>query len=156
MRVRTTNDITEIESIIKRCEVCHIAMADQDNQPYVLPFNFAYYNSCIYLHSDPTGKKIDILNHNNRVCLAFSTDYRLYHQNENVACSYSMHYRSVLAYGKVEFVEDIDRKKEIMNLIMKHYTGKDDFGYNQPAIKNVKVFRIPIDNFDGRIFGYRD
>lgn len=156
MRVRTSLDQQEIDSIIKRCEVCHLGMADENNHPYVLPFNFAYEDGCIYLHSDPQGKKIDILNNNNHVCLAFSTDYRLYHQNESVACSYSMHYRSVLAYGKVEFVENLDEKKKIMNKIMKHYTGKDDFNYNQPAIKNVKVFRIPVERLEGRIFGYRD
>jgi len=142
------------EDIIKRCQVCNMAMADEDGNPYVLPFNFAYVDGVLYLHSAPEGRKIDILNKNPRVCISFSTDYQLYHQNESVACSYSMKYRSVLVYGNVEFIEDLDSKKDVLNKIMKHYTGKEEFTYHMPALKNVKIFKVNISQMDGRTFGY--
>ncbi|HKK10665.1 MAG TPA: pyridoxamine 5'-phosphate oxidase family protein [Bacteroidales bacterium] len=154
MRVKTLQYPEQKEDIIKRCQVCNVAMTDENQNPYVLPFNFAYADGALYLHSAPEGRKIDILTKNPRVCVSFSTDYELYHQNENVACSYSMRYRSVLVYGEVEFIDLLDEKKRILNKIMAHYTGKEEFNYNLPALKNVKIFKVNISQMDGRTFGY--
>ena len=110
MRSRPLDYKPELERIIEKCQVCHLSMVDLEGKPYVLPFNFGYEADTFYLHSAPVGKKIDILKKNNEVCLAMSTDYELRSQNENVACSYGWKYRSVLAYGKVEFIEDMDEK----------------------------------------------
>ena len=51
----------EIEEIIQKSICCYIGMVDENNRPYVLPFNFGYKDKCIYLHSGTTGKKIEIL-----------------------------------------------------------------------------------------------
>ncbi len=56
-----------IEEILSGAEFCRIAMMD-DNKPYMLPFNYGYKNRCIYIHSAPAGKKIDLLNRNGFVC----------------------------------------------------------------------------------------
>ncbi|GAB1405980.1 MAG: pyridoxamine 5'-phosphate oxidase family protein [Lentimicrobiaceae bacterium] len=154
MRVKTFHELTEAEPIIKACEVCHVGMVDKDNHPYTLPMNFGIETDTIYLHSGPEGKKIDILKAHPEVCLSFSTDYKLYHQSENVGCSYGMRYRSVLIFGKVEFVEDEAGKQRILNIIMSHYTGRSDFKYNAPAIRNVRIMRIKIERLEGRTFGY--
>lgn len=154
MKVRVLESLDQKEEIINKCEVCNVAMVDLENRPYVLPFNFAYKDQVLYLHSAPEGRKIDLLNNNNRVCISFSADQKLYHQNENVACSYSMKYKSVLLYGEVSFIEDLDKKKEILNLIMEKYTSRSDFNYSLPALKNVKIMKVPADKMDGRVFGY--
>jgi uncharacterized protein len=130
--------------VIDKCDVCYLGMTDLENKPYVLPFNFGYKNQTIYFHSGPGGIKLDILKANPDVCVTFSTDHQLFHRHEQVACSYGMRYRSVIAKGPMEFVEDFDQKVEIMNIIMRKYTGKD-FSYNAPAINNVIVFKmIPV------------
>lgn len=143
-----------MEEIIAKCRYCTMAMIDQNNEPYVLPMNFGYTDGVVYLHSAPEGKKVDILRNNNRVCLAFSTDHELRHQNEEVACSYSMKYRSVLVYGKVEFIEDPAEKRRALNILMKQYTGNDNYKYNDPAIKNVLVYKVVAEKMEGRAFGY--
>lgn len=155
MRTRVIKKQEEIDAIISGCQFCHVAMVDENNMPYVVPFNFGYKDGIIYLHSGQKGRKIDILNNNSNVCIAFSTDHLLHSQSEQVACSYSMHYRSVLAFGKVEFVEDTEQKVEILNIIMAHYTGKT-FNYNPPALREVKTYRVNVENFTGKVFGYRN
>ena len=142
-----------IDSIIRKCDVCNLAMIDQEGNPYVIPMNFGYKDQVIYLHSSGTGKKIDILKNNNKVCLSFSTDHQLRWQSEKVACSYSMRYRSVLVFGKVEFVEDYDQKVDALNIIMANYTDRE-FTYNAPAVKDVMVFVVNPDKMEGREFGY--
>lgn len=154
MKSREITLQSSMEDIISRCQYCSMAMVDQDNRPYVLPMNFGYAEGVVYLHSAPEGKKVDILHSNSKVCLAFSTDHELRYQSENVACSYSMKYRSVLIYGKVTFITDPDEKRRVLNIIMKQYTGRDDFKYNDPAIKNVLVYKVVAEKMEGRAYGY--
>jgi len=153
MKNRVITLKSEIERIILDCEVCNLAMVDEKHQPYVIPMNFGYENDVIYLHSAQTGKKIDILKKNRQVSVSFSTDHELGWQSEKVACSYSMRYRSVLASGHVEFVEDKEEKIVALNVIMKNYTDLS-FKYNDPSIREVMVFKIIIDTLEGRAYGY--
>ena len=153
MKHRTLTDSKEIEEIIKKCQVCHVAMVDEEGKPYVIPMNFGFEEGVIYLHSSRIGKKIDILKNNPEVCIEFSTDYLLRYQNENVACSWSMKYRSVLAYGKVTFIEDDLQKANHLDLIMKNYTPKE-FKYNPPSLREVCCWKVVVEKFEGRIFGY--
>ena len=65
-----------------------------------------------------------------------------------------MKYRSVLVWGQVEFIDNPEEKVAILNKFMKHYTGRDDYKYNSPAIRNVKVFRVSTQNMSGKTYGY--
>ena len=153
MHHRFITDQTEIDEIINKCQVCYVSMVDENNLPYVLPFNFGYINGVIFLHSAQKGLKIDILRKNPSVCIAFSTDHQLRHQSESVACSYSMKYRSVLAFGKVEFIDDMDQKVEFMNQVMSHYTDKE-FTYNAPSLREVCTYKVNVEKFTAKIYGY--
>jgi hypothetical protein len=128
-------------------------MVDPNGKPYLVPMNFGFEEDVVYLHSAQTGKKIDILKANPGVCINFTTDHLLRYQNEDVACSWSMKYRSVLVYGKVEFVEDPGQKIIHLNQVMKNYSPKE-FKYNPPSLKEVCCWRVKVEKFEGRIFGY--
>lgn len=145
---------TEIDQIINSCEACVIGMVDLNGDPYVLPFNFGYKDGKLYIHSGPEGKKIDIWKNNPKVCISFSSDYKMNIRHENVACSYSMKYKSVLIYGRVESITELDEKAKILNIIMEKYSGRSDFEYSKPAILNVGVFEIHIDKIESRAYLY--
>jgi len=153
MHHRFITDQKEIDEIINKCEVCYVSMVDENNMPYVLPFNFGYCDGEILLHSSKQGLKIDILRKNPSVCIAFSTDHKLRYQSVQVACSYSMRYRSVLAFGKVEFIEDMEEKKEFFNTVMSHYTDRD-FTYSAPALREVCTYKVKVEKFTAKIYGY--
>jgi nitroimidazol reductase NimA-like FMN-containing flavoprotein (pyridoxamine 5'-phosphate oxidase superfamily) len=143
----------ENEAIICKCQTCSIAMIDPDGKPYVLPMNFGYADDYIYFHGSATGKKVDVLKNQADVCISFSTDHELRYVTEEVACSWSMRYRSVLVYGKAEFVEDSEEKIKCLNIVMAHYTDRK-FEYNAPSIREVMVFKVKIDKMEGRVYGY--
>ncbi len=143
----------KIQEIIDQCDTCYVGMVDPEGKPYVLPFNFGFEEGSIFLHMAAQGKKMEVLKNNPAVCVAFSTDHELFHRHDQVACSYGMRYRSVLAYGKAEFIDDYDEKVRIMNVTMRKYTGKD-FTYNPPAISNVCIIRISIEKIEGKLSGY--
>jgi uncharacterized protein len=144
---------TELEGIIRKCQFCNIAMVDEENKPYVIPMNFGYRDDAVYLHGSPNGRKNDILSVHPDVCLSFSTDHELRYVNEEVACSWSMRYRSVLVFGKVEFLKDTEEKTRALNIIMSHYTDRE-FTYSAPAVREVQVYKVVIEKMEGRAYGY--
>ena len=151
MRTRAMTGSKELEEIILKSQWCHVGMADAAGMPYVLPMNFGYRDGILYLHGGQEGKKIDILRINPHVCINFSVDQKLRFQDESVACSYSMKYRSVLCYGKVEFFEESDDKVSALDIIMKQYAERE-FRYNAPSLREVKVMRVRVERFEGRGF----
>ncbi len=56
----------EIEALLRRCRVGRIGCCI-DDRPYVVPVNFAYDGSAIYVVSGP-GRKIDAMRSDPRVC----------------------------------------------------------------------------------------
>jgi nitroimidazol reductase NimA-like FMN-containing flavoprotein (pyridoxamine 5'-phosphate oxidase superfamily) len=128
-------------------------MSDPDGNPYVIPMNFGYHDGILYLHGAQKGKKIAILQKNPRVCINFSADHLLRYQSEEVACSWSMKYRSVLCYGAVEFITDPEAKVKALDIIMGQYANRE-FKYNPPSLREVNVFLVKVSNFEGRVFGY--
>ena len=153
MRHHEISNETELLGIINRCQFCHLAMVDAEGRPYVIPMNFGYREQVIYMHGAQLGKKISILSQNPTVCINFSTDHLLRYQNEDVACSWSMKYRSVLVYGKAEFITEQDEKIAALHIIMSQYSDKP-FKFNPPSIREVIVWRIKTDKIEGRAFGY--
>jgi len=152
MRTILITDKKEIEEIISHCDVCFVGMIETDGSPYVIPMNFGYAEGELILHSGPEGKKISLLGLNNRVCVTFCSDRKLVYQHPDVACSYSMLSKSVLCKGSVTFIEDLTEKETAMNLTMKHYTDRT-FKYSKPALTNVKVWRVTIDQMTAKAFG---
>lgn len=154
MKSRTNLNQFEIDKIINDCQALTISMVDEAGMPYAVPMNFAYKDAYIYLHGAPVGKKMGILKTNPNVVLSFYTGMQLNKVNENVACSYGMKYKSVLLFGKVEFIEDFDQKMDFLNEVMEKYTGRKDYEYNAPAVNNVAVFRVKVEKSEGKAYGY--
>ena len=152
MRTTVLTDKKEIEEIISQCDVCFVGITEADGTPYVIPMNFGYGGGDIILHSAPEGKNISLLALSNRVCVTFCSDRKLVYQHPDVACSYSMLSKSVLCKGSVSFIEDLAEKEVALNLTMKNYTDRP-FKYSKPALMNVKVWRVTIDEMTGKAFG---
>ena len=153
MRARAISDKKEFTEVIQRCQWCHLAMTGLDGKPYVLPMNFGFRDDVIYLHGAQHGKKVDILKQHPDVCINFTGDHVLRYQNEQVACSWSMKYRSVLCYGMVEFITDPEEKMAAMHIVMAQYT-KGGFKFNPPSIREVNVWKIKVLKYEGRAYGY--
>ena len=71
MKTVEIKDQKHVEEIIAGCSVCFVGMTDLNGNPYVIPMNFGYRDGVIYLHSAPTGSCIEMLKHNNQVCITF-------------------------------------------------------------------------------------
>ena len=154
-RDRTIKDILDFsdqERIIKRAKICHVGMIDGD-KPYVLAFNFGYENKTIYLHTSNYGGKLGILERNNNVCIEFDVDHELFYRDKEVACSWTWKYRSVIAHGKAEIIDDYEEKIKGLKIFMKNYSDIN-FKFSKPSVDNVIVIKIKIEKITGRQFKY--
>lgn len=141
-----------IEALIQRNRVCYVGLIDLKGRPYVMPMNFGYKDEMIYLHSGPESGSVEALKKNPEVCITFSEGHELVYQNENVACSYRMKSSSVICRGKVIFEDDFDKKIEALNVIMAQYVDKKEFNYSEPAVKNVLIWKVKIEEVSSKVF----
>ena len=154
MKTYSIEEKEKIEEIIKSEQICFVGLSDKDGIPYVLPMNYGYEENVIYLHSGPEGKVIRILEDNPNVCITFCTQPKLIWQHPDVACSYRMQSKSVICNGKVEFVEKYAEKERVLNIIMNQYIEKD-FNYSEPAVNNVKIWKVAVDSIAAKEFGVK-
>ncbi|MCK9159394.1 MAG: pyridoxamine 5'-phosphate oxidase family protein [Bacteroidaceae bacterium] len=152
MKTLTIEDNQQIATIIQGCDTCFVGLTDLEDNPYVLPMSFGYADGVIYLHSGPEGSKLEMLEHNPKVCITFCSPGQLTYQHPEMACSYSMHSESVICRGIVHFIEEINEKRRIMNIIMHHYTD-NKYGYSEPAIAYVKIWQVDITQMSAKAFG---
>lgn len=132
----------KINQIINDCPFCVASVNGEDGFPYSFPMNFVYHDGKFYLHSAPEGTHLSLLEKNNRIVLSFVNGSELVFQHDRVACSHSMRSDSVIVKGLVSFIDDMEAKKEILNILMKRFVPGKDFLYSVPSLMNVKVWVI--------------
>lgn len=151
MRTYKIENREEIEQIIKACKTCYVAVSE-NNFPYVLPMNFAFYGNSVILHSAQSGRMWETLKKNPKVCINWTLGEQLAWQDIGVGCSYRVKSKSVLAEGTVEFIDDYDEKYNCMLKIMAQYSDRD-FKFNKPAVVNVGIIKVNIENISAKEFG---
>ncbi len=152
MKTVFIEDEKEIAEIIESCDLCHIGVIDTEGKPYVVPMNFGFLDDYIYLHGSNFGLLIDSLKKNPEACITFCTNTVLAYQNVDVACSYRIKGKSIVARGTIEFILDYETKVDSLNALMAKFSDRK-FTYNSPAVKNVEVYRMKMDNFTAKEFG---
>ena len=150
---RKDKEITEqdvIEEIIKKAQVCRLAVS-YEKMPYIVPMSFGYSNKTLYFHSSQTGLKLMILRENPQACFEMEIDTQIV-PNE-LPCNWTMRYQSVIGFGEVEFIEELDAKREGMQVIMHHYTD-DKVVIEDAALSGVTLFKLNISSMMGKKSGY--
>ena len=140
-------DRTELDQIIHDAQICHLACSMND-EPYVVPLAFGYDGKAVYFHTAQTGKKIDILSANPRVCLGFEKDISLL-PDPNQACEWSFSYKSIIATGIAEELTNPDDKLNALMQIMQHYSGKE-WDFPQDKLSRTRLWRVVVDNITGK------
>ena len=143
-------DFKDIEEIIMSAKVCHLALS-LDDIPYVVPLSFGYKDRVLYLHSAKEGKKIDILNKNNKVCFEFTINSEIIESDKG--CKWSAKFKSVIGFGKAHFIEKAEEKQKAFGIIFKNYTNKV-FKLSEKNVINTLLIKIDIEQLTGKQSGY--
>ena len=145
---RKVTDQTEIEAIIKKADVCRIALVDGEI-PYIVTLNFGYRTPAVlFFHCANTGRKLDIIEKNNTTCFQMDIDHDLIIAKK--ACGFGMNFKSIVGYGKMYKVTDNQEKIEGLNYIMKQYSDRSDFSYEEKMLEVTTILKLEIDEIIGK------
>jgi uncharacterized protein len=144
---REIKDRKEIDGVIRRCQVCRLAMCD-DGQPYIVPLNFGYDGSFLYFHCALEGRKIDIIRKNNRVGFEFDILHEIVTAEQ--ACDWGAKYESVIGSGTAKILNNPEDKKEALECIMRHY-GSELKDFPDEILKKTLVLRVRILEISGKL-----
>lgn len=147
---REISDFDEIIEVMKKCDVCRLAMQGEE-YPYVVPLNFGMEveenQVSLYFHGALNGMKYDLLARNNKVCFEMDCGHMLYTDMEQGNCT--MCYESVIGFGAVEEVPE-EEKAEALNILMEHYPVPAGFRYNEAVVPKTRLLRLRVERLSGK------
>jgi len=146
---RTMKTSREMELLLERMPVGRLAVMTEDG-PYIVAVNYVFFEGSIYFHSASTGRKMEALQADSRVC--FLVDEVGPQVMWEQGCGISQIYKSVVCFGKAELVQGPIEKRAILERMVQKYVPS---GYRFPLMKdqNVKetaVVRIVIESMSGK------
>ena len=127
----------EIEALLRRCRIGRIGCCI-DDRSYVVPINYAYDGSAVYVLSGP-GRKIDAMRADPRVC--FEVD-------EIDESNGAVGWRSMIADGVYEELTGDGERRAALSLLQMVSAGSSSCG--QAASAGMIVFRIDLTEKSGR------
>ena len=144
---REITDFNEIINIIKKCDVCRIALNDKDF-PYIVPLNFGLdiQGKDLYFHCAMEGKKLDLIAKDNRVTFEMDCDHNFILYEERMSCT--MGYESVIGHGVIETVPD-ENKYESLKILMRQYHA-EDFKFNTDMMRVTTVLKMTVIDMVGK------
>lgn len=94
--------------------MCH------DNEPYIVTLSYGYDSktNTLYFHSAKKGLKLDFIKANSKVCATVIED------GGYIIDECGHNYRTVVFWGKMTIVDQIDEKKHGMKVLLNHLENK--------------------------------
>lgn len=153
--------------IIDKSAFGTIALVDEEG-PYCLPLSIVREGEFLYFHSAREGRKIEILDREPRVSVAFVGQVKvpkLHTEDELdriveegrigeiISKVYTSEFESAIVFGKVKRILDDSQKIKGLRLICEKYTA-DKLKYFDKAIEKslnlVNIYRIEIEKISGK------
>jgi hypothetical protein len=132
----------EIKNALEKNHLCRIAFIDGE-YPYISPFQYVYMNDQMYFHFTNYGKKMNIIEKNNHVCVSienFEQDLQKYYfislQGELKSIEQPEKKEKILK----KMVEDV-RNEFSQNFLTAHGFTKEK-GWDAFELKNQLVFTL--------------
>jgi hypothetical protein len=99
-----------------------LATCNRAGEPYITPLNYLFHEGKIIFHCKLTGRKLDNLAENSRVCFEVSEVVKIV-PSEDPPCACATRYASVLAFGAARVIADNARKATLLNLLVERFVA---------------------------------
>ena len=143
-----------IGAFLQRARVGHVATRWGD-QPFITPTNFWYdaEQRTIYFHSNVVGRIRANVEHYPQACFEAS-EYGQFLPS-NVALEFSVQYQSVVAFGRIRVLEDVEDKRRVLYGVLAKYfpemtAGKEYRPITDQELKRTSVYAIEIESWSGK------
>ncbi len=146
---REITDFDEIVAIMRKCDVCRLALNDGDF-PYIVPLNFGLEvrgdRVFLYFHAAREGKKLDLIARDNRASFEMDCDHNFILYEERMSCT--MGYASVIGHGTIELLPE-EEKYAALKILMGQYHA-EDFQFNTDMMNVTTVMRMTVLDMVGK------
>lgn len=142
--------LTEEESvaILEKMTSGVLAVLGDDDYPYAVPISYIYHEGKIYFHSALAGHKIDAISRHNKV------SFCVIEKDEIVPEKFTTHFRSVIAFGKADFIDDEEEKMKAIELLARKYSplqSEEELRHEiEKGFKHMNVIRLCIEHLTGK------
>ena len=143
---REITDSKRIEAFIAQEQIIRVAFQDNEDI-YIVPVNYGY--TCtdgqytFYFHGAKAGRKFELSKKNRKVCFEIDVRYKVL--EAEMACDFSASFQSVIGTGTLCLVEDVDEKREGLNIFMRQIAKKKEWDYDEKMLEAVAVFRLDVE-----------
>jgi nitroimidazol reductase NimA-like FMN-containing flavoprotein (pyridoxamine 5'-phosphate oxidase superfamily) len=109
-----------------------------------VPVNFTREGNSIYIHSSPTGMKIDCIRRNSGVCLTVLARHRYLEGIGNYS------YQCVIVYGRASLVADNEERLEAYRSLCAKIDPVVMSDVDDDCVARSAIIRIEIDKITGK------
>lgn len=137
----------ECERILLRCSSGVLALAGDGGYPYAVPLSYVYADGAIIFHSAVEGHKVEAIKRDSRC------SFCVIEQDEIKPAEFTTYFRSVIAFGRIHFLEDANDKVQALRLLGRRYSPGDERGLQHEidkSLDHVLLLRLDIDHLSGK------
>ena len=112
--------LSEAESrgILNKATSGVLCVLGDEAYPYGVPMSYGLEGNRLYFHCMPVGHKVDAMKRHDKV------SFTVIETDQIVPEEYTTYFRSVIAFGKVTFIEEPDEKRRALRILAEKYSAE--------------------------------
>lgn len=136
----------DIENILEKNTNGILGINGDNGYPYTVPLSFVYFNKKIYFHCVQTGHKIDAIKKNPKV------SFTIVDKDIVVSEKYTTYFRSIIAFGRAEIIEEGTERIEAFRALAQKYSGNLPQAERERKVQNCKatIVGVEIEHISGK------
>ena len=119
----------EVAGILHAGQTGVLAVNGDDGFPYAVPLNYVYCDGKLYFHCAKSGHKLDSIRKDSRVSFCVVA------KDQVLPEKFSTSYKSVIVFGKAVILEDGEKKRHALELLVQKYSS----GYEKEGAEEIKM-----------------
>ncbi len=148
---REATDANEILAWLREAPVGRVGFASGD-EAYVVPLNFGILRTApltLVFHCAGEGRKLEMMARNPHVCFEADLPGELRDGGET-ACRWGMAFRSVIAWGRLERIQEEDEKRAALLVLMDKYAAARDWQFDPAEFVSVVVLKLTVEEITAK------
>lgn len=125
----------EAMDILNKGQTGILAVEGDEGYPYAVPLNYVYQGNSIFFHCGKKGHKTDGILKNPKV------SFCVVGEDKVAAERFSTDYRSVIAFGRAEIIEEDEKRVYALKALIEKYSR----GYEEQGEKEIEKFWNQVD-----------
>lgn len=146
---REVTGFDEMVGIMRQCEVCRIALND-DDVPYILPLNFALEvedgQVSLYFHGATEGRKYELIARNPRCAFEMDCHHKIISNPKTRYCTFQ--YSSVIGRGTLEILPESEKFSALRKINDSYHP--EGFPVNTASMPHTTVMRLRVESMTAK------